>query len=55
MQGSERAFRRPDAMGFALLLQKHDWDGIRKWHNINTPWCDDTTISSYIQGYKDEL
>lgn len=27
-------------------------EGLRIWHAVNTPWCDEKTIDNYIEEYK---
>ena len=40
---------------FYQLLGKMDWNGLRNWHYINTPWVSHDAVETYITEYIVEI
>lgn len=40
---------------FQDMIQARDFDEIRHWHHVNTPWCTDAIIEEYILQYVKQL
>lgn len=34
-----KSLKNEQIYNFTKLLEKQDWEGIREWHQQNTPWC----------------
>lgn len=41
-----------DMMRFSHLVNIENWEGVKVWHHLFTPWCSKDTIEEYIKIYK---
>lgn len=44
-QLTSRSVSREAVLIFNKLLEFDDYDGIKMWHNLYTPWCSESTIN----------